>query len=89
VQRNAFGSQIDSFETSSGRRIRQPVSATFIRAPRVVQTGPEVDVLAFAAGRRDRRRAPGRTARHRLSIPEMSETRFHQLLLDLIAARAS
>lgn len=90
VQRNAFGSQIDSFETQlEVAGFDTPVSATFIRAPRVVQTGPEVDVLASlpdGAIVAVRQGALLGTAFH----PEMSgETQFHQLLLDLIAARAS
>ncbi len=90
VQRNAFGSQIDSFETQlEVAGFDTPVSATFIRAPRVVQTGPDVDVLASlpdGAIVAVRQGALLGTAFH----PEMSgETRFHQLLLDLIAARAS
>ncbi|MDC7802664.1 pyridoxal 5'-phosphate synthase glutaminase subunit PdxT [Sphingomonas sp. BLCC-B65] len=90
VQRNAFGSQIDSFETQlEVAGFDTPVSATFIRAPRVVQTGPEVDVLASlpdGAIVAVRQGALLGTAFH----PEMAgETRFHQLLLDLIAARAS
>lgn len=88
VQRNAFGSQIDSFETQlEVAGFDTPVSATFIRAPRVVQTGPEVDVLASlpdGAIVAVRQGALLGTAFH----PEMAgETRFHQLLLDLIAAR--
>ncbi|WP_036315787.1 pyridoxal 5'-phosphate synthase glutaminase subunit PdxT [Microbacterium sp. B24] len=90
VQRNAFGSQIDSFETQlEVAGFDTPVSATFIRAPRVVQTGPDVDVLASlpdGAIVAVRQGALLGTAFH----PEMSgETRFHELLLDLIAARAS
>jgi 5'-phosphate synthase pdxT subunit len=47
VQRNAFGSQVDSFETElTVAGFDEPVSATFIRAPRVVETGPAVEVLA-------------------------------------------
>jgi 5'-phosphate synthase pdxT subunit len=47
IRRNAFGRQIDSFET----RIDlvgsdQPLTAVFIRAPRFEQIGPDVDVLA-------------------------------------------
>jgi len=47
IRRNAFGRQIDSFETridldGSDR----PVTAVFIRAPRFEQIGPEVDVLS-------------------------------------------
>ncbi|MGW9552612.1 pyridoxal 5'-phosphate synthase glutaminase subunit PdxT [Citricoccus zhacaiensis] len=48
VQRNAFGGQVESFETAlevpevSG----DPVHAVFIRAPAVLRAGPDVQVLA-------------------------------------------
>ncbi len=47
VQRNAFGSQANSFETTlvfTG--IAEPVSAAFIRAPIVLNLGPNVEALA-------------------------------------------
>ncbi len=47
VQRNAFGSQANSFETTlvfTG--IAEPVSAAFIRAPIVLKLGPNVEALA-------------------------------------------
>ena len=47
IQRNAFGRQIDSFETDldvSGED--GPLRAVFIRAPRFVATDPHVEVLA-------------------------------------------
>ena len=52
VRRNAFGRQIDSFEsdldvTSFGD---EPLHAVFIRAPFVERVGPEVDVLAAVDG---------------------------------------
>lgn len=89
VQRNAFGSQVDSFETELAvAGFDEPVSATFIRAPRVVETGPDVEVLASlpdGAVVAVRQGALLGTSFH----PEMSgETRFHALLLDLVAARA-
>ena len=47
VQRNAFGSQLDSFETDVRfEGIDKPVHAAFIRAPIVLETGHEVAVLA-------------------------------------------
>jgi 5'-phosphate synthase pdxT subunit len=48
VRRNAFGSQVDSFETDldfSGIT-NPPVRAVFIRAPWVESVGPTVEVLA-------------------------------------------
>jgi len=48
VQRNAFGRQVDSFETDldiAGIE-GEPVRAIFIRAPLILSTGPAVQVLA-------------------------------------------
>jgi 5'-phosphate synthase pdxT subunit len=48
VRRNAFGSQVDSFETDlefSGIT-NPPLRAVFIRAPWVESVGPKVEVLA-------------------------------------------
>ena len=53
VARNAFGRQVDSFET----RLEvpalgpEPLGAVFIRAPYVVEAGPEVEVLARHDGK--------------------------------------
>jgi len=48
VRRNAFGRQVDSFETDlKFEGITQPsIKAVFIRAPWVEQVGPNVQVLA-------------------------------------------
>jgi 5'-phosphate synthase pdxT subunit len=47
VRRNAFGRQIDSFETDLDvAGIEDPLHAVFIRAPLVERTGPGVEVLA-------------------------------------------
>jgi 5'-phosphate synthase pdxT subunit len=47
VQRNAFGSQLESFEADIRfEGIEQPIHAAFIRAPIVLATGPDVSVLA-------------------------------------------
>jgi len=50
VERNAFGRQLDSFESELEVPIlgRTPVHAVFIRAPIVDRVGPEVEVLAPA-----------------------------------------
>ena len=50
VQRNAFGRQIDSFETDllvpALTEPRRPFRAVFIRAPIITSVGPDVEVLA-------------------------------------------
>ncbi|MGE2836794.1 pyridoxal 5'-phosphate synthase glutaminase subunit PdxT [Mycobacterium sp. SMC-4] len=51
VRRNAFGRQVDSFEEDlEFAGIDGRVHAVFIRAPWVERVGPEVEVLATAAG---------------------------------------
>jgi 5'-phosphate synthase pdxT subunit len=47
VQRNAFGSQLDSFEEDVNfEGIAKPVHAAFIRAPIVSEVGEDVEVVA-------------------------------------------
>lgn len=54
VRRNAFGRQVESFETDllvqGIREPGSPVRAVFIRAPWVERTGPRVEVLAAVDG---------------------------------------
>lgn len=51
VRRNAFGRQVDSFEDDlKFDGLDETVHAVFIRAPWVEQAGPDVEVLAEAAG---------------------------------------
>jgi pyridoxal 5'-phosphate synthase pdxT subunit len=53
VRRNAFGRQVESFETDVDLEGIEggPVHAVFIRAPWVETAGPKVEVLARAADR--------------------------------------
>lgn len=53
VRRNAFGSQVDSFEAELAVPAlgEEPVHATFIRAPAVERVGDSVEVLASVDGR--------------------------------------
>jgi pyridoxal 5'-phosphate synthase pdxT subunit len=86
VRRNAFGTQVDSFETDLDVALlgAPPVHAAFIRAPVVESVGTEVEVLAALEDGRVvavRQRNLLGTAFH----PEISgETRFHRALLDLL-----
>jgi 5'-phosphate synthase pdxT subunit len=88
VRRNAYGRQVDSFETDVEAPALgpEPLRAVFIRAPVVTRTGPEVEVLAEAGGHPILVRQGGLigAAFH----PEMAgEDRVHRLLLDQIADR--
>ncbi len=85
VARNAFGRQVDSFETDVDvPALGDPqFHAVFIRAPKVVSTGKEVETLAYLDGggpivvRQDNMLA---TSFH----PELTEdTRFHSLFLEM------
>jgi len=51
VQRNAYGRQVDSFETDIALRgDAEPFHAVFIRAPRITRLGVGVEVLAEQSG---------------------------------------
>jgi pyridoxal 5'-phosphate synthase pdxT subunit len=52
VRRNAFGRQVDSFETDLDvAGFDEPLHAVFIRAPIVEWVGPDVEVLATVTGK--------------------------------------
>ncbi len=53
VARNAFGRQVDSFEAALDVPTLgpEPLGAVFIRAPYVVEAGPDVEVLARHDGK--------------------------------------
>jgi 5'-phosphate synthase pdxT subunit len=82
VERNAFGRQLDSFETDLDVPMlgTTPVHGVFIRAPIIERTGAGVDILARLEDGRIvavRERNVLATAFH----PELAgETRFHRLI---------
>ena len=87
VERNAFGSQVDSFETDlQVAGFDGSVHATFIRAPLVREVGPRATAIATLpdGGVVAVEQGPLlATAFH----PEVSgETRFHARFLDLVRA---
>lgn len=92
VRRNAFGRQVDSFETDLVFEALpgEPVRAVFIRAPWVESVGPDVTVLArISGGPADGRIVAVRqdnllaTAFH----PELTgDLRLHQVFVELVRA---
>jgi pyridoxal 5'-phosphate synthase pdxT subunit len=88
VRRNAFGSQLDSFETDLDVPVlgAPSVHAVFIRAPVVESVGTRATTLASLADGRVVAVEQGNllgTSFH----PEMTgDTRFHQYFLDRVAA---
>ena len=89
VRRNAFGRQVDSFETdlSIPALGSAPFPAVFIRAPSIEQTGNGVQCLArLEVGTAVAAREGSKLvcAFH----PELTDdTRFHQYFLDIVAGR--
>ncbi|HEY4753305.1 MAG TPA: pyridoxal 5'-phosphate synthase glutaminase subunit PdxT, partial [Candidatus Limnocylindrales bacterium] len=90
VERNAFGRQLDSFETELDVPLLgdKPVHAVFIRAPVIESVGPGVDVMATLPDGRIvavRQRNVIATSFH----PELAgETRFHRLVVTMAAEHA-
>jgi pyridoxal 5'-phosphate synthase pdxT subunit len=88
VARNAYGPQVASFEADL--RLRddpEPLRGIFIRAPRVTEIGPRVEVLAELDGE------PVLLREGRFLVasfhPELTDdTRVHDLFLELIREEA-
>ena len=84
VSRNAYGRQVASFEADlelAGED--EPLRGVFIRAPRVAEVGPEVEVLAELDGE------PVLLREGRVLVaafhPELTaDTRVHERFLDLV-----
>lgn len=93
VRRNAFGRQVDSFETSLAfASLETPVHAVFIRAPWVEETGPGVEVMARVPASAPEDDAAGRIVAVRQGPlmatsfhPEVgNDDRLHRLFVDLV-----
>ena len=90
VRRNAFGRQVDSFETSLSVPAlgEVPFPAVFIRAPIIVETGPGVEILASLP---DGTPVAARQGNLLVSAfhPELtSDLRFHTYFLDIVSRGA-
>lgn len=90
VRRNAFGRQLDSFETDLAMPIvgDEPIHAIFIRAPIIERVGPDVETLAALADGR----VVAVRQRNVIAIsfhPELAgETRIHRLIATMAAEHA-
>ena len=84
VERNAYGRQVSSFETDLGLAgDDRPLRGVFIRAPRIREAGPEVEVVAELDGE------PVLVRQGRFLVatfhPELTDdTRVHERFLDLV-----
>jgi pyridoxal 5'-phosphate synthase pdxT subunit len=99
VRRNAFGRQVDSFETDLdfAHLEPEPVHAVFIRAPWVEQVGPQVEVLASVPDDPAQGPAAGRIVAVRQGAlmatsfhPEMTgERRVHEIFVQMVKKERS
>lgn len=84
VERNGYGRQVASFEADLALEgDAEPLRGVFIRAPRVTEAGPEVEVLASHDG------SPVLLRQGRFLVasfhPELTgDTRVHQRFLELV-----
>lgn len=88
VRRNAFGRQIDSFETDLSIPAigKEPFHGVFIRAPVIEQVGPKVEVLSRLEDGTVVAARQGSTLVSSFH-PELTEDlRFHQYFLDIVMA---
>ncbi|WP_310243557.1 pyridoxal 5'-phosphate synthase glutaminase subunit PdxT [Microbacterium sp. BE35] len=90
VRRNAFGSQVDSFEVDLDIPAlgEPPVHAVFIRAPLVEQAGERVERLAALDDGRVVAVRQGSLLGTSFHPEVMGEHRFHALFLDMVRERA-
>jgi 5'-phosphate synthase pdxT subunit len=88
VRRNAFGSQVDSFETDLDVLVlgAPPVHAVFIRAPVVESVGAGVRVLASLDDGRMVAVEQGNLLGTSFHPEVTGETRFHEYFLDKVRA---
>ena len=84
VERNAYGRQIDSSILFSESKLPgDKLEMVFIRAPRIVETGPEVEVLARRDGMATRVRQ-GKLMAATFHPELTADRRVHQAFVDLV-----
>jgi 5'-phosphate synthase pdxT subunit len=89
VRRNAFGSQLDSFETDLDVPAlgEEPVHAVFIRAPIVEELGPRATALAALADGRVVAVEQGNLLGTSFHPEVTGDIRFHAYFLDKVRTR--
>lgn len=94
VQRNAFGRQLESFETSLTMQSLKPgggstpLRAVFIRAPEIVRVGPAASVVAQLPDGRIVAARQGNVVGISFHPEIAGETRLHRWLVDQAAQHA-
>lgn len=95
VRRNAFGRQVDSFETDLAIDALgpDPVHTVFIRAPWVESVGPSVEILASVTASDGREHVVAVRQGNALATafhPEMTDdVRLHRHFVDVVATATS
>jgi len=87
VRRNAFGRQVDSFETELKIPAlgEKPFPAVFIRAPLIEQASSEVEILARLADGTIVAARQGKLLASAFHPELTNDLRFHQYFLDIVA----
>ncbi|WP_348261405.1 pyridoxal 5'-phosphate synthase glutaminase subunit PdxT [Telmatobacter sp. DSM 110680] len=86
VERNAYGRQIDSSILFSDTKLHgEKLEMVFIRAPRIVQTGPQVEILAQRDGMATLVRQ-GKLMAATFHPELTSDRRVHKAFVDLVQA---
>ncbi|MEI6046193.1 MAG: pyridoxal 5'-phosphate synthase glutaminase subunit PdxT [Chloroflexota bacterium] len=100
VKRNAFGSQLDSFETDIAIPVlgEKPFRGVFIRAPYIEEVGPQAEELARLSGESGRLAPQGNSTNPAVIVaarqdnllatafhPELTgDSRFHRFFLKMV-----
>ncbi len=89
VRRNAFGRQVDSFETELSIPVlgKEPFPGIFIRAPIIEQANSEVEILARLADGTSVAARQGKLLACAFHPELTDDLRFHQYFLDIVAGR--
>jgi len=87
VRRNAFGRQVDSFETELKIPAlgEKPFPGVFIRAPLIERAGSEVEILARLADDTIVAARQGKLLASAFHPELTNDLRFHQYFLDIVA----
>jgi pyridoxal 5'-phosphate synthase pdxT subunit len=88
VRRNAFGSQVDSFEADLEMPVlgKKLFHAIFIRAPIIEKTGPEVETLAELSNGVTVAVRQGKLVAAAFHPELTNDLRFHRYFLDIITS---
>ena len=87
VRRNAFGRQRDSFETELSIPVlgEKTFPGVFIRAPRIVRVGNEVEILAKLVDGTSIAARQGKLLASAFHPELTDDLRFHRYFLDIVA----